>query len=129
MITYHRDPILCPHAPVSQPPLRLHQAFRRTQAVAAGAAVHRILSVQVNLRSLHARVCRAVHDLFLCRRGQAVRIRTGPYDCAFSIVKEILTLHKAKYGVTSKVGKGSTFWFEVDQVRLPRKRQAIRGLP
>ena len=46
-----------------------------------------------------------------------------------SIVKEILTLHKAKYGVTSKVGKGSTFWFEVDQVRLPRKRQAIRGLP
>ena len=34
-----------------------------------------------------------------------------------SIVKEILTLHKAEYGVKSKVGKGSTFWFEMDIVR------------
>lgn len=34
-----------------------------------------------------------------------------------SIVKEILTLHKAQYGVTSKVGKGTTFWFEMDLVR------------
>ena len=41
-----------------------------------------------------------------------------------SIVKEILTMHKAKYGVTSKVGKGSTFWFELDQVKEKRiKRQ------
>ena len=37
-----------------------------------------------------------------------------------SIVKEILTLHKAKYGVISKVGKGSTFWFEMDLVKQPR---------
>jgi len=34
-----------------------------------------------------------------------------------SIVKEILTLHKANYGVNSKVGKGSTFWFELDMVK------------
>lgn len=34
-----------------------------------------------------------------------------------SIVKEILTLHKANYGVNSKVGKGSTFWFEMDVVK------------
>lgn len=34
-----------------------------------------------------------------------------------SIVKEILTLHKANYGVHSKVGKGSTFWFELDMVK------------
>ena len=34
-----------------------------------------------------------------------------------SIVKEILTLHKANYGVHSKVGKGSTFWFEMDLVK------------
>lgn len=34
-----------------------------------------------------------------------------------SIVKEILTLHKANYGVSSKVGKGSTFWFEMDIVK------------
>ena len=37
-----------------------------------------------------------------------------------SIVKEILTLHKANYGVNSKVGKGSTFWFELDLVKTDR---------
>ena len=30
-----------------------------------------------------------------------------------SIVKEILTLHKANYGVDSKLGSGTTFWFEL----------------
>lgn len=30
-----------------------------------------------------------------------------------SIVKNILKLHDAKYGVLSKVGEGSTFWFEL----------------
>lgn len=30
-----------------------------------------------------------------------------------SIVKEILDLHKAHFGVTSVLGKGSTFWFEL----------------
>ena len=34
-----------------------------------------------------------------------------------SIVKEILSLHKAEYGVKSKLGKGSTFWFEMDIVK------------
>lgn len=34
-----------------------------------------------------------------------------------SIVKEILILHKAQYGVTSKVGKGTTFWFEMDAIK------------
>ena len=37
-----------------------------------------------------------------------------------SIVKEILTLHKANYGVNSKLGKGSTFWFEMDTVKLKK---------
>ena len=37
-----------------------------------------------------------------------------------SIVKEILSMHRAKYGVSSKVGKGSTFWFDLDQVRERR---------
>ena len=31
-----------------------------------------------------------------------------------SIVKELLILHNADYGVESKVGKGSVFWFELD---------------
>ncbi len=30
-----------------------------------------------------------------------------------SIVKEILTLHKAKFGAESKPGKGTTIWFEL----------------
>lgn len=34
-----------------------------------------------------------------------------------SIVKEILALHRAGYGVISKVGKGSTFWFEMELVK------------
>ena len=34
-----------------------------------------------------------------------------------SIVKEILILHNAQYGVMSKLGKGSTFWFEIDLVK------------
>lgn len=31
-----------------------------------------------------------------------------------SIVKEILNLHRARYGVESSAEKGSTFWFELD---------------
>lgn len=34
-----------------------------------------------------------------------------------SIVKEILDLHGAHFGVFSKVGEGSTFWFELDIAR------------
>lgn len=33
-----------------------------------------------------------------------------------SIVKEILALHGASFGVTSTIGKGSTFWFELDTI-------------
>ena len=33
-----------------------------------------------------------------------------------SIVKEILELHNATYGVDSAIGKGSTFWFELISV-------------
>lgn len=43
-----------------------------------------------------------------------------------SIVREILSLHDARYGVTSKVGEGSTFWFELAAERdlvLPYKEQ------
>lgn len=36
-----------------------------------------------------------------------------------SIVKSILTLHNANYGVESEVGKGSDFWFEMETVRKP----------
>lgn len=39
-----------------------------------------------------------------------------------SIVKEILSLHKAEYGVISKPGKGSTFWFEIETVKNNRNK-------
>lgn len=41
-----------------------------------------------------------------------VRATTGS-GLGLSIVKEILSLHKADFGVESILGKGSTFWFEV----------------
>ena len=40
-----------------------------------------------------------------------VRAESGS-GIGLAIVKEILDLHKLKYGVTSSVGKGSTFWIE-----------------
>ncbi len=44
-----------------------------------------------------------------------VRSTTGS-GLGLSIVKEILSLHKANYGVESTEGQGTTFWFELDIV-------------
>ena len=41
-----------------------------------------------------------------------------------SIVKNILDMHGGTYGVTSTLGQGSTFWFE-----LPVVQQSPEGLP
>ena len=40
-----------------------------------------------------------------------------------AIVKGILNLHNAKYGVDSKEGKGSNFWFELETVKKPSKKE------
>lgn len=43
-----------------------------------------------------------------------------------SIVKNILDLHKAHYGVTSQLNKGSTFWFELQCVEATKiKKEEI----
>jgi len=34
-----------------------------------------------------------------------------------SIVKNILNMHGSKYGVTSEIGVGSTFWFELNRIK------------
>ena len=40
---------------------------------------------------------------------------TGVQTCALPIlVKKLLVRHGAAYGVDSKVGEGSVFWFELD---------------
>ena len=38
-----------------------------------------------------------------------------------SIVKEILKMHNYNYGVNSKLGEGSTFWFEIRDIVPPEK--------
>jgi signal transduction histidine kinase len=40
-----------------------------------------------------------------------------------SIVKSILNAHNARCGVSSTLGKGSTFWFELDTVRVVENKK------
>ena len=40
-----------------------------------------------------------------------------------SIVKSILDAHNAHYGVRSTLGKGSTFWFEIDAVSVKKRKK------
>lgn len=42
-----------------------------------------------------------------------------------SIVKSILNAHNARCGVTSTLGKGSTFWFELDTVKVVEIKEDI----
>jgi signal transduction histidine kinase len=46
-------------------------------------------------------------------QSSAHHSRTDSTGLGLSIVKEILLLHGAKFGVESKVRQGSTFWFEI----------------
>jgi len=46
-------------------------------------------------------------------QSSAHHSRTDSTGLGLSIVKEILELHYAKFGVDSTVRKGSTFWFEI----------------
>lgn len=46
-----------------------------------------------------------------------------------SIAKEILTLHHANYGVHSKVGRGTTFWFELPLMKKERDKERGKVIP
>lgn len=49
-------------------------------------------------------------------RGNHERSRSGS-GLGLAIVRECLELHGARYGVDSKLGEGSTFWFELKSAR------------
>ncbi|MCR5794711.1 MAG: HAMP domain-containing histidine kinase [Solobacterium sp.] len=43
---------------------------------------------------------------------------SGGSGSGLAIVKEILELHHAKYGVSSQLHEGSTFWFELEEQKI-----------
>lgn len=51
----------------------------------------------------------------LDRNDKSVKSGSG---IGLSIVKAVLTAHRAKFGVDSEVGKGTTFWFEMKTFTL-----------
>lgn len=53
-----------------------------------------------------------------------VRSKVGS-GLGLSIVKTILEMHHAKYGVESESGKGSTFWFTLPYIAIENKKQVV----
>lgn len=53
-----------------------------------------------------------IWDRYFKSKAALKRAKTGT-GLGLSIVKGILELHNAKYGVESKIGEGSDFWFEL----------------
>ncbi len=53
------------------------------------------------------------------------RSASGSSGLGLSIVKEILLAHKARFGVRSSLGKGSTFWFTLPVEQTPPAAEPI----
>ncbi len=77
------------------------------------------LEVSDNGPGISAEELPHVWDRYYKVSSNYVRPASGT-GLGLSIVKEILTLHHARYGVSSKLGKGSTFWFELEMAK-PQK--------
>ena len=67
-----------------------------------------------------------VWDRYYKASSNYVRSTTGT-GLGLSIVKEILTLHHADYGVNSRLGKGTTFWFELPLMKKDRDKEEERA--
>lgn len=52
-----------------------------------------------------------IWDRYYKYSATGTRAPSGSSGLGLSIVKEILLLHQARFGVTSTLGEGSTFWF------------------
>ena len=65
-----------------------------------------------------------VWDRYYKASSNYVRSAEGT-GLGLSIVKGILTLHHANFGVTSRLGKGSNFWFELPMMRKPEDKESI----
>lgn len=74
------------------------------------------LSVADNGIGIAAKDLDHVWDRYYRASSNTVR-ETGGTGLGLAICKEILTLHKAEFGVDSKPGQGSTFWFQLGVVR------------
>ena len=60
-------------------------------------------------------------------KASSNRKRTENTGLGLSIVKEILILHSAKFGVQSALKKGSTFWFEIKKTHPDNDDSAVRA--
>ena len=54
--------------------------------------------------------------------------KTAGTGLGLSIVKQILLAHNSRFGVESKVGRGTTFWFELSVYEKPIKRSKHQWL-
>lgn len=63
----------------------------------------------------------SIWDRYYQTSSHHVRSSTGS-GLGLSIVKQILQLHNAKFGVESKIGKGTTFWFELPAAKSPEEQ-------
>lgn len=63
-----------------------------------------------------------VWDRYYKASSNYVRSAEGT-GLGLSIVKGILTLHHANFGVSSKLGKGTTFWFELPLMKKPEEKE------
>lgn len=83
----------------------------RVKQVVSGGAVR--IEVSDSGQGIEPEKLRNIWDRYYRadKNHQRAVVGTG---LGLSIVKEILDLHGAHFGVTSKVGEGSTFWFELD---------------
>lgn len=61
-----------------------------------------------------------VWDRYYRASSNMVRNTEGT-GLGLSIVKEILSLHKVRFGVESTVGEGTTFWFELPLIKIEKE--------